>query len=92
MSRAGTVPSWSTPQTVTVSLLVSSPPPLLLLTRQLDALTATGGGLVTGSFGVQNAGGGSITINSASVADGVLYFGSEDANVYAYSPVARRTR
>ena len=57
-------------QSVAVNLVVSSPPPLLLLTKQLLALTATSGQLVTGTFGLQNAGGGSITINSAVSADG----------------------
>ena len=57
-------------QSVAVNLTVSSPPPLLQLTKQLLALTATSTQLLSGTFGLQNAGGGTITINSAVSADG----------------------
>jgi uncharacterized protein (TIGR03437 family) len=60
------------PQSVAVSLAVSAPPPQLQLTKQIVSLTAIGSGLVTGSFGVQNAGGGAIAVTSASAADGWL--------------------
>jgi uncharacterized protein (TIGR03437 family) len=61
-----------TTQSVTVSLTVNSGAPQFLLTKQLVSLTATGSGLVTESFGVQNAGGGTLTINGATPADGWL--------------------
>jgi uncharacterized protein (TIGR03437 family) len=54
-------------QKVAVSLNVNSPPALLSLTRTLLALTATptpGTLTASGLFGVQNAGGGVITVNS----------------------------
>jgi uncharacterized protein (TIGR03437 family) len=61
-----------TPQSVAVSLSVNSGVPQFLLTKQLVSLTATGSGLITGTFGVQNAGGGTLTINGATPADGWL--------------------
>ena len=62
-------PCAGTSQKVNVSLAVTAPPPQLTLTTASLALTSSA---PTGIFGLQNTGGGSITVQAVTAADGWL--------------------
>ena len=77
-----TSPCTGSVQKVVVSLTVSSPAPLLTLTKSVLALSvASTNGQATGQFGIQNAGGGSITVNSVTSPDSWLTIGNAPASV-----------
>jgi uncharacterized protein (TIGR03437 family) len=70
-------------QKVAVTLAVSSPAPQLTLTKSLLALAT---GQTTGQFGIQNSGGGAITVYSVSAADSWLSLSGAPATVAAGPP------
>jgi len=57
-------------QTIAVSLSVTAPPPQLSITGGLLSLSTTNSAPTSGSFGIQNAGGGTLAITSITAADG----------------------
>ena len=69
-------------QKIIVTLNVSSPPPQLLITK--TSLDVSSG---TGIFGISNAGGGAITVNSISAADGWLTLANVPQTLSPESPV-----
>ncbi len=57
-------------QTIGVSLIVSAPPPQLSVSSGLLSLSTTASSVVSGTFGIQNTGGGTLQITSVTAADG----------------------
>ncbi len=75
-------------QKVNVSVTVNNPAPQLTLTKSLVALTvAATNGQAIGQFGIQNIGGGSITVNSVSSPDPWVTIGGAPSNVASGPPV-----
>jgi uncharacterized protein (TIGR03437 family) len=79
-------------QTIAVSLVVSTPPAQLSVSNSLLSfgLTLPGSTSATQTFGVQNAGGGTLTIKSVSPADGWLSISGAPASLTA-GPAAQVT-
>ena len=74
-------------QKVNVSLLVSAPPAQLTLTSSVVALSAfSATASVSGAFGMQNSGGGTITVNSVSSPDSWLSMGATPSSLAAGPP------
>ncbi len=79
-------------QTISVSLIVSTPPAQLSITSSLLSFGLTSPGTLTGqqSFGIQNSGGGTLTIKSVAAADGWISISGAPTSLAA-GPAAQAT-
>ncbi|HWE50080.1 MAG TPA: putative Ig domain-containing protein [Bryobacteraceae bacterium] len=73
-------------QSIAVSLNVTAPPPELSITGGLLSLSTTGSASVSGSFGITNAGGGTLTLSSITAADGWATISGVPASLAAGPP------